>query len=100
MIAADPVACTLEVTEQPERLREWRALADLVEAREVLVDGIRLTLPPSADLGELTRLCRAEQQCCGFFRFALTMDARGTALEVRAPTEALRLLHAMFGTAP
>jgi len=100
-VAPDPpVACTLEASEMPDRLRQWQAVVGLVEAREPLADGMRLTLTPAADIGAIALLCRAEQHCCAFLRFALTVEARGTALEVRGPPEALPLVHSMFGSAP
>ena len=43
------------------------------------------------------RLAAAEQDCCRFFGFAITVDDRGVALEVRAPHDALDVVHALFG---
>ena len=39
----------------------------------------------------------AEQGCCTFFAFAITIDDRGIALEVRAPADAADLVTAVFG---
>ena len=36
------------------------------------------------------RLVAAEQDCCQFLRFAITVDTRGVGLEVRGPADALR----------
>ena len=58
-----------------------------------------LELDPSAPLPEIARLAAAEQDCCRFFAFALTIDRRGLAIEVRAPDDALPVLHALFGVA-
>jgi hypothetical protein len=44
-------------------------------------------------------LARDEWACCSFFSFALTVDGRGTALEVRAPEAAQALVASMFGFA-
>ena len=52
-----------------------------------------------SDIGELARLAAAEQHCCSFFRFAITVDGRGVALEVAAPSDALDLVSALFGVA-
>ena len=41
----------------------------------------------------------AEQDCCQFFRFAITVDTRGVALDVRAPADAFEIVESMFGTA-
>ncbi len=37
--------------------------------------------------------------CCAFFSFAITVDGRGLALEIRAPADAEDLVVALFGTA-
>jgi hypothetical protein len=50
-----------------------------------------------APLADVARLAAAEQDCCRFFSFALTVDERGVALEVRAPDDALSLVEALFG---
>jgi hypothetical protein len=47
---------------------------------------------------ELVRLTAAEQDCCGFFAFAVTIDGRGVGLEIRAPDDAMPVVHALFGT--
>ena len=52
----------------------------------------------SVPITELMRLVAAEQDCCQFFRFAITVDTRGVALEVRAPEDALSIVESMFGT--
>lgn len=101
-----PIACTLDVGELSTRLDQWTALLadkqDLlggVTARRALDDGLRLEFGPDADVAELARLAAAEQGCCRFFAFTLTLDARGIALEVRAPADAQPVLAALFGVA-
>lgn len=44
-------------------------------------------------------LSTAEQDCCQFFRFTITVDTRGLALEIRAPADALPIVHSLFGAA-
>jgi MerR family transcriptional regulator, copper efflux regulator len=100
--AADPaIACTLPAEHMPARTEDWQRLAGHVTAREHLDDGpgVRLVLDRAAPLGELVRLAVAEQGCCSFFRFAITVDHRGIALEVRAPEGASEVVTAMFGAA-
>ena len=98
--AAATVACTLSPGDVPERLDGWHAVLASVTGRDALPDGIRLTFAPDVEAAEVARLAAAEQGCCAFFRFALTVDARGTALEVRAPAEATDVVGALFGAAP
>lgn len=91
------VACSLEADRIGDRVAEWQAALAPVVARRPLPDGLRLELAPGAALGELARLVAAEQACCPFFSFALTVDARGAALEVTAPPEGRSVLDALFG---
>ena len=93
------IACTLGREEMGDRIADWQAVLALVNSRELVDGGIRLTLGADADIGEVTRLARAEWACCSFFSFALTVDGRGTALEVRAPEAAQTLVASIFGVA-
>lgn len=97
--ADPPIACTLGTDAMPDRLAEWQAILDHVTARVGLPDGsLRISLGPDVDLGALARVVAAEQQCCSFFRFTITVDRRGIALEVGAPDEAADLLAMVFGS--
>jgi len=59
--------------------------------------GVRLELDSTTPVDRLAELVKAEQGCCAFFAFALTVDSRGVALEVRAPAEGLAMVHSLFG---
>ena len=88
---SDPLVCTLDAAELPARLQEWRDVTAHVTSRTPIDGGIRLHLAAGTPLDDLAALMAAEQSCCSFFAFALTVDSRGVALEVRAPAEALAL---------
>lgn len=94
-------ACTLPAEEMPDRAGAWQELVGYVRHREPVDDGpgVRLLLDPEVPLDELARLAVAEQGCCTFFDFAITVDQRGIALEVRAPDDAAEVVTAMFGAA-
>lgn len=102
-----PIACTLGAGEMAARLSEWTALLadeqDLlrgISRRQALEGGgVRLEFGPNADAAEIARLAAAEQGCCRFLDFALTIDDRGIALEVRAPDVARPVVAALFGAA-
>ena len=95
-----PIVCTLQPTAIPERIERWRAVLAHVRARVRTADGrLRLEMQHSIDLSELANLVAAEQQCCAFFAFVLTVDERGIVLEIAAPDEATEIVSAMFGTA-
>ena len=93
-----PIACTLGPQSMPGRLAEWQRLLEHVVRREPIERGLRATFAQATPLDELMRLAAAEQACCQFFTFAITVDTRGVALEVRAPDDALPVLQSLFGT--
>jgi hypothetical protein len=97
---SSPIACNLDAAAMPQRLADWKKVTDYVESRAAMDGGVRLSLCPEAPLGLIAELAAAEQSCCPFFVFALTIDARGAALEVRAPPEGLIMVEALFGSAP
>ena len=92
-----PIACTLAPLSMPGRLDEWQALLTHVVRRDHLPSGVRATFGPQVPLDELIQLAAAEQDCCRFFDFAITVDSRGIALEIRAPDDALPVLQTLFG---
>lgn len=95
--AEPPIACTLDAARVPGRLAEWRSITAQVRTRTSAADGAaRLEFGPDVDVAELSRLMVAEQQCCAFFAFTLTVDHHGVALEVRAPHGADEVVAALF----
>lgn len=93
------IACTLSAGSMKGRLADWQALLTHVERREAIDGGVRSVFGSSVPINELARLVAAEQDCCQFFRFAITVDTRGIALEVRAPGDALPIVESIFGVA-
>ncbi len=93
------IACTLEPSQVPARVQEWTKLLNRVSRRAPIDAGIRLEFADEAPIADLVRLVAAEQTCCRFFEFAITVDGRGLGLEVRAPAEGQSILDALFGTA-
>jgi DNA-binding transcriptional MerR regulator len=92
-----PVACTLEPEAQPGRLAEWQAVLERVRGRVETPDGgLRIQFDDDVSVQELAHLVQAEQACCAFFSFAITIDPRGVALEVRAPTDAREVMTSLF----
>lgn len=95
-----PIACTQPAGEMPDRSQDWQAVLVHVTHRERTPDGgLRLSLDTGAPLDELARLAAAEQGCCSFFAFSISIDNRGVALEVRAPDGASDIVTAVFGAA-
>lgn len=94
-----PIACTLEPGAMPDRLAEWAAVLESATRRTPVDGGVRIELRDDVDLGDLGRLLGAEQHCCSFFRFTLSVDAAGIVLEVRAPDLAADVITDLFGAA-
>jgi len=92
-----PIACTLPADALRGHLDDWRALLRHAGRRVPLDDGVRIEFAPSVPETELMRLVTAEQDCCQFLRFAITVDNRGIALEVRAPHDAGSIIEGLFG---
>jgi MerR family transcriptional regulator, copper efflux regulator len=91
------IACTLSAGAMQGRIDAWQALLGHVERRQKIDGGVRCLFAASVPTGELIRLVAAEQDCCQFFQFAITVDGRGVALEVRAPEDARSIVESMFG---
>ena len=96
---APPIACTLGADALKGRLDHWQQLLSHVGRRESVDGGVRAVFEASVPLDELIRLTAAEQDCCQFLDFVITVDRRGVALEVRAPDDALPIVESLFGAA-
>lgn len=79
------------------RIDDWQQLLSHVTRRERIDGGIRNVFGTDVPTAELMRLVAAEQDCCQFFRFSITVDTRGVGLEVQAPADALPIVTSMFG---
>lgn len=58
---------------------------------------VRFEFGDATVLDELARLVAAEQACCSFFAFTITVDADGITLDVRAPEEAAAIVADLLG---
>lgn len=96
--ATEPdIACTLAAGSMKGRLEDWQSLLAHVARREAIDGGVRSVFATSVATDQLIGLVTAEQECCQFFRFAITVDNRGIALEVRGPVDALPIIESIFG---
>ncbi len=96
--AGEPaIACTLSASSMKGRMADWQSLIAHVERREAIDGGVRSVFARSVPIADVMRLVAAEQDCCQFFRFAITVDTRGIALEVRAPEDAIEIVESLFG---
>jgi hypothetical protein len=90
-----PIACTLTSESAAARLKEWRDfLAHSAGAvftpgqlaLRVQLDGSARTLEAAVDLA------RREKACCGFFEFAIEVEADASWLSIRVPPDAAGIL--------
>lgn len=95
-----PIACSLSGTDMATRIEDWQRLLGSVSRRLPVAGGLRLELDERAHITELAELVDAEQSCCPFYSFSITIDHRGLALEVTAPTDGQDLLATIFGDQP
>jgi MerR family transcriptional regulator, copper efflux regulator len=93
-----PIVCTLDTHSVPERLAEWRALLDhAIETAPTRDGAVMVQFDGAVPVAELARLVAAEQQCCAFLSFRITLDAEGITLEVNAPHEARGVVDSLLG---
>jgi MerR family copper efflux transcriptional regulator len=94
-----PIACTLDAAAVPGRVEHWEAVRVTATDRSAIPGGVRLTFGSGVSISALAELVATEQACCSFFAFAITVDARGVALEVTAPPDAQAVVERLFGVA-
>ena len=92
-----PIVCTLSVDERPDRSNAWTELLAHAIERESTATGVRLRFAADPQLvSTVADLAVREAECCAFFSFTITVDARGVWLAVDAPPDGRPLLDALF----
>lgn len=91
-----PIACTLDESELPGRLAEWRRLAEHVVDRTDTDQGMRVRFDRSVSAADVADLAAREQGCCSFLTFTMQIAADGTTLDVTAPADARELVRTLF----
>ena len=72
----------------PDRFAEWEAQLARVRARGATAEGrLRLEFDDDVSVPELASLVAAEQHCCAFLAFAITIDHRGVGELIGTCTE-------------
>jgi hypothetical protein len=89
-----PIACTLNASDVPARLDEWRAFArQWVLEGETRTAAARFRLAPGDEaLAAAASLAQREKECCAFFDFAISIDAHDRWLSVTVPSGAEQTL--------
>lgn len=92
-----PIVCTLSAEDRPDRGNAWLDMLAKATERESSATGVRLRFDADPTLiATLADLAVREAECCAFFAFTITIDARGVWLTVDAPADARPVLDALF----
>ena len=92
-----PIACTLEATDRPARVDEWRALIAHAEHQTQIEGGYRVDFAPgSVTVASVSDLAEREMGCCAFFSFTVGEHDGRVTLDVVAPEEALPVVEALI----
>lgn len=93
----DVIACGLDGPEREARVGRWREVLAAVTDRAAVPGGVALTFDSSRlRPAELAELAWSEAECCGFLDLTLHLGPPAR-LDVRAPDDALVLVHELFG---
>ena len=92
-----PIACALGPGRVGDRVADWQAALAEATTREKIAGGVRARFPAEVDVASLAALAAAEQDCCRWFTFGLTIDGRGVALDITGPTDAQPVIDALVG---
>lgn len=93
------IACTLSSRQAQDQFARWEAMAACATTRVDIAGGTRLTFGRDIDLDALTELVVAEQDCCRFLTFALTISYEVVALDITCPPDARPIIDALVGAA-
>jgi DNA-binding transcriptional MerR regulator len=96
-LGAIPITCALGPADMITRVEEWRRLVGDAIGREAIDGGVRLLYASRTDLGPIATLVAAEQQCCSFFTFCISVTSGGVTLDVTAPSEARPMIDELIG---
>jgi DNA-binding transcriptional MerR regulator len=93
-----PVVCTLREDEKPDRAAAWRATLAAATARDETPGGVRLRYPRATDVTALAGLAAAENECCRWTTFTITIGPDEVTMDVTGSREALPSITAMYAS--
>lgn len=96
-IEPEPVACTLGGTARREQVADWHRLLEGAP-RTRTPHGVRIEMSTD-DLTVAVSLAAAEQECCPFLGFEVTLHGRVFTLAISAPPEGLPMIDELIGDA-
>lgn len=92
-----PIDCTLGAGEMQGRIADWQEALREVTWREPIEGGVRVHLPRTTPIARLASLIDAEQTCCQFFTFTLSIGIDAVTLDVAGPDGAEEVVYALVG---
>ncbi len=93
---SDAIPCELSEPDLDERGSEWRALRPWVRGRVRTEEGFRLTFDAAAR-ERIEQLAVAEQSCCGWATWSVSVRDDHVVLDVSGPQAPVDALAAAFG---
>jgi DNA-binding transcriptional MerR regulator len=96
---AEPIVCTLAVTDVDDRLRAWRTVLDRARELVPLGSGTRVVFDDAVSAADVAALAQAEHVCCAFMSFTVEIDNDGVALTIEGAADARPLIDALVGLA-
>jgi hypothetical protein len=92
------IACSLDPDSVGDRIDEWRETLESAKSRQSIPDGVRIVFDREVNVASLASLAAAEQTCCSFFRFDITIDGE-VSMAITGPADAQPVIASVFGTA-
>jgi hypothetical protein len=89
------IACTLPLTEVPDRLAKLAGAAEAHRGRHPIPGGVRHRFDPAAE-ARVREIAELESRCCAFLRFAVSRDDDAVVLDITGPPEALPVMEQFF----
>lgn len=92
-----PIACTLGAADVQTRIADWHHALRSATRRDATARGVRVELPRNTPLGPLATLIEAEQTCCRFLSFTLTVGLDAVTLGITGPAGAEAIIDELTG---
>lgn len=93
------IGCSLDPNLVGRRMGEWNEALNAAVSREWIPGGVRIRFGRDVDVVALTRLAAAEQSCCSFFAFRITIGQGLVDLDVSGPDDSQAVIASVFGVA-
>ena len=91
------MVCTLDADEMPGRVADWRATLGAATAREETPAGVRLRFDrTTTDVAALAGLAAAENDCCRWATFTITIGPDELTMDVTGSSTARQSIVSMY----